>query len=98
MFALYWTDVPLVLCGNYSRATALAQELCVLADEKDAPFWMVNGSLNQGCLFAVSGDAANAVQKINSGITAARLMGFTLGMPRWLSYLAIAHANLGQIG
>ena len=93
MFALYWTAVPLILCGNYSRATALAHELCVLADEKDAPFWRVNGSLNQGCLFAVSGDASSAVQKITSGITAARLMGFTLGTPRWLSHLASAHAE-----
>ena len=47
MFALYWTAVPLILCGNYSRATALAHELCALADEKDAPFWKVNGSLTK---------------------------------------------------
>jgi hypothetical protein len=52
---------------------------------------------DQGCLFAVTGDASNAVQKINSGITAARKMGFTLGTPRWLSYLAVGHANLGEI-
>ena len=36
MFALHFTAVPLILCGDYSRATALAQELCALADEKDA--------------------------------------------------------------
>ena len=42
MFALHFTAVPLILCGNYSRATALAQELCALADEKDLPFWRVN--------------------------------------------------------
>ena len=42
MFALHFPAVPLILCGNYSRATALAQELCALADEKDLPFWRVN--------------------------------------------------------
>jgi predicted ATPase len=97
MTALYWTAAPLILCGNYSRATALAQELCTLADEKDAAFWRINGTLNQGAPFALTGDASNAVQMITSGITTLRSMGLTLGMPRWLSYLAIAHADLGQI-
>jgi predicted ATPase len=97
MFVLAWTAAPLILCRNYSRATALAQELCALADEKDAPPWRVSGSLNQGALFALTGDALNAIQMITSGITALRPMGLTLGMPRWLSYLAVAHADVGQI-
>ncbi len=97
MFALYWTGDPLILCRNYSRAATFAQELYALADAKDAPFWRVNGSLYQGALFALTGDAAKAVQMITSGITAMRAIGFTFGLPRWLSYLAIAHAELGQI-
>ena len=59
MFALHFTAVPLILCGDYSRATALAQELCALADEKDLPFWKVNGSLYQGSLCALTGNASN---------------------------------------
>ena len=97
MFALHFTAVPLILCGDYSRATALAQELCALADEKDLPFWKVNGSLYQGSLFALTGNASNAVRLIASGITAVRPTGVTAWMPRWLSYLAIAHADLDQI-
>jgi predicted ATPase len=97
MFALHFTQVPLILCGDYSRASALAQELCALADEKDLPFWKVNGSLYQGSLFALTGNASNAVQLIASGITAVRPTGVTAWMPRWLSYLAIAHAGLDQI-
>ena len=97
MCAMHFTAVPLLLCGDYSRATALAQELCALADEKDLPFWKVNGSLYQGSLFALTGDASNAVRLLASGITAVRPTGVTVWMPRWLSYLAIAHANLGQI-
>jgi len=96
MFVLGWTAVPLILCRNYSRATALVQELCALADEKDATPWRVDGSLNQGALFALTGDASNAVHVITSGITALRPTGITLGMPRWLSYLAIAHTELGE--
>ena len=97
MFALHFTAVPLILCGDYSRATALAQELCALADEKDLPFWKVNGSLYQGSLCALTGNASNAVGLIASGITAVRPTGVTAWMPRWLSYLAIAHADLDQI-
>jgi predicted ATPase len=97
MFALHFTAVPLILCGDYSRAAALAQELCALADEKGLPFWKVNGSLYQGSLFALTGDASEAVRLIASGITAVRPTGVTAWMPRWLSYLAIAHADLDQI-
>ena len=68
-----------------------------MADENDLPFWRVNGSPYQGSLFALTDDASNAVQMITSGITALRPTGVTAWMPRWLSYLAIAHANLGQI-
>ena len=97
MFVLGWTAIPLNLCRDYSRATALAQEQCALAEEKDATPWSVNGSLNQGALFALTGNASNAVQLITPGITALRPTGVTIGMPWWLLHLAIAHSNLGQL-
>lgn len=97
MFATHYTAVPLILCGDYARATALAQELGALADETDATFWKVNRSLDQGFLSAVTGEASDAVEMLTSGITASRSMGYTLEMPRWLSHLAIAHAKLGQL-
>ena len=68
-----------------------------MADEKDLPFWKVNGSLYQGSLCALTGNASNAVRLIASGITAVRPTGVTAWMPRWLSYLAIAYADLDQI-
>ena len=97
MFAFGWTAIPLILRRDYSRATALAQELGALADEKDAPPWKVNGSLNQGALFALTGKPSNAIELITSGITALRPTGVTLGMPWWLLHLAIAHADLCQL-
>src|SRR5262249_31379052 len=97
MFVLYWTAVPLILTGNYAHATAFANELYSLADEKGATPWRVSGSLNQGILFALTGKTSSAVQMITSGITALRPMGFTLGAPWWSSHLAIAHGNLGQL-
>ena len=97
MIAIGWTAIPLNLCRDYSRATALAQEQCALAEEKNATPWRINGSLNQGALFALTGDASNAVQLITSGITALRPTGVTIGMPWWLLHLAIAHAHLRQL-
>jgi predicted ATPase len=97
MFCLGWTAIPLNLCRDYSRATALAEELCSLAEEKGATPWRANGSLHQGALFALTGSASNAVQLITSGITALRPTGVTIHMPWWLLHLAIAHTNLGQL-
>ncbi len=95
MFALHFTAVPLILCGDYSRASALAQELGALADEADAPFWKVNRLLDQGFLFAMIGDASDAAEMITSGITARRSTAYNL--PWCLSHLAIAYAKLGQL-
>jgi predicted ATPase len=96
MWALHWSAVPLVLCGDYSRASALASELSALAVEKGAVQWKALGILDQGRLLVLTGKASDAVQMMNSGITASRSMGFTFTMPWLLSHLAIAHAELGQ--
>jgi predicted ATPase len=45
---------------------------------------------------ALTDKAADAVHMINSGIAAFRSIGGTLIVPLFLSYLAGAHANLGQ--
>jgi predicted ATPase len=45
---------------------------------------------------ALTGKASDAVQTITSGVTAWRSTGSTAMMPSYLSYLARAHAELGQ--
>jgi predicted ATPase len=98
MVALHWGAVPLMLlCGDYPRASALAREVSALADETDAPFWKVNGSLGQGCLLAVTGQASVAVEMITSGITSLRSMGSTINTPQLLSDLAVAHTDLDRL-
>jgi predicted ATPase len=59
--------------------------------------WRVNGSLNQGALSALTGDASNAVEMITSGIAALRAMKYTHSMPWWLSHLAVAHVDYDQL-
>jgi predicted ATPase len=49
-----------------------------------------------GCVFTLTDKVSDAVQMITSGVTAMRSTGTTMWMPLWLSYLARAHAKLGQ--
>jgi predicted ATPase len=84
-------------CGNYATANARVDELITLADEKNAPLWKAFGMLGRGCLLALTGRASDAVQTITSGITAWRSTGATLFLPSWLSYLAAARAEIGQL-
>jgi predicted ATPase len=52
--------------------------------------------LLQGCVLALTGKASDAVQMLSSGITAFRATGTASLMTAYLSYLARAHAELGQ--
>ena len=97
MYALYNTSLTHILRGNYAAAKAEADELAALADEKGALLWKAWGMMNQGCVFALTGKASDSVHKITSGITAVRSTGGTLWMPLYLSNLARAYAELGQL-
>jgi predicted ATPase len=97
MFALFWGSLTCLLCAKYPVAKALIDEFIAVADEKKGAFWKASGMLFQGSLLELTGQAADAVQTITSGITAWRLTGATVYMPWWLSCLARAHAELGQL-
>jgi class 3 adenylate cyclase/predicted ATPase len=96
MFALYFVTRFHVFCGNYSVATALAQELFGLADEKDAQMWKAQGTLNKGWILALTSNTSEAIREITIGIAAYRSTGSTLNLPAHLSYLALAYADIGQ--
>jgi predicted ATPase/class 3 adenylate cyclase len=83
-------------CGSYRAAKAALQEVIALADEKGALWWNVFGTMNEACVLALTGKAANAVQMITSGIAAWRSTGTTVFIPWYLSNLTRAHADLGQ--
>jgi predicted ATPase len=96
MHALGVTSFTLTFCGNYAAANTHLYEFVILADEKRALFWKALGMLHRGCILALTGKAADAVQMLTSGITAWRSRGATLWMPWSLSCLARAYAELGQ--
>jgi class 3 adenylate cyclase/predicted ATPase len=85
-----------IFCGNYAAAKAKSDELMKLAEEKDASMWKAAATAYQGLIFALTGKASDAVQKITGGISAFRSTGATVAGPLWLSHLATAYAQLGQ--
>ena len=95
-YALLFTWFSQIFCGNYTTATAQSDEIAALADEKGSVLWEACSVVCQGCVFALTGRALDAVQIINSEISALRSTGLTLWMPFWLSCLAMAYAELGQ--
>jgi predicted ATPase len=96
MNTLTWVVITHVLCGNYTAANALADELVALADEKGSLYWKAIGMLWRGWVLAHTGRASDTVNMITSGIAAFRSTGATVWSPVFLSYLARAYAGLGQ--
>jgi class 3 adenylate cyclase/predicted ATPase len=98
MAALTLTSLSRIHCGSYVLANAQLEEVITLSSEKGAVFWEVGGMLVQGCLFAATGKASDAVRAIASGLNSWRATGTTVWIPTFLSYLARAYAELGQFG
>ena len=96
LFALFWTSLIEIFCGNFATETNEYDELIALADEKGSFHWKAYCTSLQGCLFALTGKASDAVQTINAGIAACRSTGASMFTPSSLSYLAKACAELGQ--
>src|SRR5262252_2048549 len=96
MYALLVASITHVICGNYAAANALVDELIALTDQTASLFWGEGAVMQRGCILALTGKASDAVQTITSGVTAWRSTGSTAMMPSYLSYLARAHAELGQ--
>jgi class 3 adenylate cyclase/predicted ATPase len=96
MFTLGHAPLTLLWTGNYVAAAAAIEEVVAISGEKDAFVWNVIGKLHQGCLFALTGRAVEAVQAISSGLPAWRSIGSKLWMPNCLSYLAMAYAEIVQ--
>jgi predicted ATPase len=96
MLALNIVSFSHFLCGNYAAANAQAYEVAALADEKGTLFWKAFGTMNHGCVLAVTGQASDAIHVTTSGITAWRSIGGTWLLSFYLSYLARVQAALGQ--
>jgi predicted ATPase len=92
-----WASLPYLYCGNYLTANAMADELAELADEKGAFYWKLAAMVARGFLLAQTAKASNAIEVLTSGMTALRSTGSTVFAPAYLSYLARAYAELGNL-
>jgi predicted ATPase len=97
MYAVFHTWITHFLCGNYAAAKAKADELVALADQKGSLLWKAYGMWNQGCVLALTGKAAGAVQMFTHGIAGYRSTGSTNWMPWYSSHWAIANAEIGHV-
>jgi class 3 adenylate cyclase/predicted ATPase len=96
MYALFFAFLISFYCGDFATANAQADELVALSDQKGSQIWKAGELFLRGCLLAITGNASKAIQMITSGDAAWRSMGSTLWKPTYLSYLALAYAELGQ--
>jgi predicted ATPase len=77
-------------CGNYTSTIALFNELIELAEEKGSLYWKTWAMMNQGCVYALTGQPSHAIRMITSGLRARQLTGSTMWVPFFLSHLARA--------
>jgi predicted ATPase len=96
MYGLGITRLQHTLCGNYVTASALIDELDVLANDKGAVFWKV-AEMYRGWVLALKGEASDAVRTIIAGNRISRSTGTTLNLPLSASYLASAYAQLARL-
>jgi predicted ATPase len=96
LYAQFHTSLTNILCAKYAAANKQSNEVVRLADEKGAALWKGLGMMQNGCVLALSGKAAEAIQMITSGITTYQSTGSRVYLPIFLSHLSRAHAELGQ--
>ena len=85
-----------IYCGNYTTARAELTEGIALSGEKSAMFWKAQATASLGVVSALIDEAIDAVNMIGAGIAMWRSTGATASVPFFQSYLAKAHAMLGQ--
>ena len=96
MFVLYVTAILRILRGDYSVATAQAQELFLIADEKGALLWKASGMMFEGCVLASTGKSSEAIGRLTAGAIGYQSTGATTFLTWFLSYLTRAYVDLRQ--
>jgi tetratricopeptide (TPR) repeat protein len=97
MFALSHGALTLLHAARYERARELIDQLIDVAESKGTDYWKAYGLVLQGWVAALTGDPAQAVGKITSGMEIMRSTGATAYAPWYLSILARAYADVGRL-
>ena len=96
IYVLNFSVFQHIFCGDFAGASVLIDEFNILKDQIGSAFWGGWGLALSGCVSALTGAAAVAVQDIPSGVIAMRSTGNTMWTPLFLTHLAQANAELRQ--
>ena len=96
MYALLLPSFTHTFCGNYATATALVNEVTVLADEKGSLIMKALGALVHAEILLLNDQATATLQSFIYGLDAFRSTKQTLFIPIYLSWLARTYAKLGN--
>jgi predicted ATPase len=96
MFALSHVSLAHTFRRDHAAAEELANRLVILGEEKGSLYWQSYGRMLQGWLLAEAGRNSEAISVGTAAVAAIRSTGATAYAPWYMSYLAMAHAKLGQ--
>jgi len=96
MFALCHVSLAHTFRGDHAAAEALAERAVALGNEKGSLYWMSYGVMLKGWLLAQTDKASDAISVATGAVAAIRSTGATAYAPWYMTYLAKAHAKLGQ--
>jgi predicted ATPase len=95
MVALCTSGTTDIFCGNYLGAMARSNEIITLAEEKAAPVWQVWGTINKGCVSALTGENSGGLDLLITAVAAWQSIG--AAYQTWfLLNLAKAYAEVRQ--
>ena len=97
MFALTYAAKAQTHCGHFAHANSLLEQVIALADQKSSPYWKGFGMSEQACALVATGDTSAAVYQFKLGMTTLCSTGATLFVPWFLSNLARAYGDLGEL-
>jgi predicted ATPase len=97
MYGLFSASLTYTFCGEFAVANALLDEQLALAIEKSGLPWQAYGIMQSGALLSATGKFPEAVGMLTSGIAAYRTTEAWMFLPLYISHLADAHSEIGNL-
>jgi tetratricopeptide (TPR) repeat protein len=98
MYGLFSASYTYTFCGDFLVASALLDEVLALTIEKKAVGnRLAPGMMQRGVLLSATSRFPEAVNMLISGIAAHRATGARLYLPFYISHLAHAHSEVGNL-
>ena len=97
IYVLNFSVFQHVYCGHFAAANALIDEFNILKDQLQSVFWSGWGTVQRGCVLALTGKVSEGFKTSPPASPKCVQHGTTLWMPLFLSHLALANAEAGQL-